>query len=201
MALVKLELLPLPDLREIEECLWFKIKLDSKAKWRPDIWLDPARDEGLLRQRLDASDESAWTCAIDVFERRIRERYLSCLDVLMKADSRLDVSVSPPPPPDCSTLPDDQRQPDDDSVARSFVDGVRNGIFHEAETRGWLIWREEPPGQILDLADGRYALNRTEFYQALKAEFDGYVAGLRGPSNSELRSRFKKKMSDIVKES
>lgn len=31
MALVKLELLPLPDLREIGERLWFKIKLDSKV--------------------------------------------------------------------------------------------------------------------------------------------------------------------------
>ena len=29
MALVKLEVLPLPDLREIGERLWFKIKLDS----------------------------------------------------------------------------------------------------------------------------------------------------------------------------
>jgi hypothetical protein len=49
--------------------------------------------------------------------------------------------------------------------------------------------------------DGRYAVNRTEFYNALKAEFDGYVAELRDPSNFELRTRFKKKMSDIVKES
>ena len=46
---------------------------------------------------------------------------------------------------------------DDDRVARSFVNGVRNGIFHEAETRGWLIWREEPPGQILALEGERHA--------------------------------------------
>jgi hypothetical protein len=83
-------------------------------------------------------------------------------------------------------------------VARSFVNGVRNGIFHEAETRGWVIWREEPPGQILVREDGRYALNRTEFYNALKAEFHGYVGELRDPSKSELRTRFKKKMSDVV---
>jgi hypothetical protein len=47
MALVKLELLPLPDLREIGARLWFKIKLDSKARWRPGGWLDPARDEDI----------------------------------------------------------------------------------------------------------------------------------------------------------
>ena len=220
-----------------------------------------------LQSRLDAGDESAWTCAIEVFERRIRERYLSCLEVLMRADSGLDVSVPSPPPADCSTLPEDHgkqvvvpgfailalccllaetlqgfrekpakpiassgsctfqddgkcikpsttdqfreflRRPafrgafDDDSVARSFVNGVRNGIFHEAETRGWLVWRDEPPGQILVLEDGRYALNRSEFYDALNADFEGYIAELRDPRNSDLRSRFKKKMTDIVKES
>lgn len=59
----------------------------------------------------------------------------------------------------------------------------------------------EPPGQVLVPEEGRYALNRTEFYNALKAEFRGYIAELRDPSKSELRTRFKKKMSDIVKES
>jgi hypothetical protein len=38
-------------------------------------------------------------------------------------------------------------------------------------------------------------------FGALKAEFDGYITELRDPNNSELRTRFKKKMSDIVKES
>ena len=37
MALAKLEVLPLPDVRQIKGHLWFKIKLDNKAKWRPDI--------------------------------------------------------------------------------------------------------------------------------------------------------------------
>ncbi len=220
-----------------------------------------------IRLCLDKGDESAWPCAVEIFERRIKERYLSCIEVLITADSKLDVGVPDQAPADCSTLPDDQGRPvvvpgfailalccllaetlqgfrekpaksnapsgpctfqddgkcikptttdqfreflrrpafrgafDDDGVARSFVNGVRNGIFHEAETRGWVIWREEAPGQILVREDGRYALNRTEFYHALKAEFDGYVAELRDPNNSELRTRFKKKMSDIVKES
>ena len=160
----------------------------------------------LLQPRLDAGDESAWTCAVEVFERRIRERFLSCLEVLMKADSKLDEAVPSAPSPDCSTLPDNQgkqvvvpgfailalccllaetlqkfrgkpakpiasagqctfpddgkcikptttdqfreflKRPafrgafDDPKVARCFVRGVRNGIFHEAETRRWLIW-------------------------------------------------------------
>jgi hypothetical protein len=220
-----------------------------------------------LRPLLDSGDEGAWRCAIQVFEQRIKERYLSCLDALIAADSKLDVSCPSPPPADCSTLPDDHgkqvvvpgfailalccllaetlqgfrekpakpaaasgpctfhesgkcikpattdqfreflRRPafrgefGEDDVARSFVNGVRNGIFHEAETRGWLIWREEPPGKILAVEDGRYALNRTEFYRALKAEFEGYLAELRNPTKTDLRTRFKKKMNDIVKES
>jgi len=44
-------------------------------------------------------------------------------------------------------------------------------------------------------------LNRTEFYNALKFEFEGYIAELHDPGNSDLRSPFKRKMTDIVKES
>lgn len=47
MAVAKLELLPLPDLREIAERIWFKIKFDDKGRSRPDIWLDPARDDDI----------------------------------------------------------------------------------------------------------------------------------------------------------
>lgn len=61
----------------------------------------------LLRRRLDDGDESAWTCAIDVFKRRMKERSFSCIEVLMDADSKLDVTIGPEAPPDCSTLPDD----------------------------------------------------------------------------------------------
>jgi hypothetical protein len=64
---------------------------------------------------------------------------------------------------------------DDDRVAAQFVRGLRNGILHEAETQGWVIWREEPPGQIVERQGDRYVLNRSEFYRALKSEFEKYV--------------------------
>jgi hypothetical protein len=60
-----------------------------------------------IRLRLDKGDESAWPCAVEVFERHIEERYLSCIEVLIGADSKLDVEV-PKAPADCSTLPNDQ---------------------------------------------------------------------------------------------
>lgn len=85
------------------------------------------------------------------------------------------------------------------SIASEY--GVRNGIFHEAETRGWVIWRDDPVDQILASEGDGYALNRTLFYQALKTEFEGYIKELRDPTNSTLRSRFVKKLTDVVKES
>jgi hypothetical protein len=218
-----------------------------------------------LGKRLTDGDESAWSCAIEVFERRVRERFFASIEALMDADSKLDRKALPGTPADCSTLPADGekrvvvpgfaivslccllaetlqgfresppqkpavagpcsyptgqcikrsttdqfraflRRPafrgefNDERIARRFVHGVRNGIFHEAETRGWVIWRDEPPGRILAQEGDGYALNRSEFYQALKAEFNLYLQELRDPSNSSLRSRFTKKMNDIVKE-
>lgn len=47
MPQIKLEIFLLPDLREIEDRLWFKIKLDDKAKRKPQIWQPPALDEHL----------------------------------------------------------------------------------------------------------------------------------------------------------
>lgn len=89
---------------------------------------------------------------------------------------------------------------DDEKVARSFVNGVRNGIFHEAETRKWLVQCDKPQGQILAPKGDRYVLNRIKFYEALKAEFEGYLAELREGGDAALRSRFAKKMTDVVNE-
>lgn len=211
------------------------------------------------------NDEAAWKCAVDVFARRIRERFLSCIEALINCDSKQNLEVAPGAPPDCSTLPKDDgkqvivpgfailalccllaetlqgfrqkpvqppasaarctfpegqcirpsttnqfrdflRRPafrrafDDDKIAAQFVKGIRNGIFHEAETRGWVVWREEPNGSILAQDGDGYALNRTEFYRALKEEFETYLAELQDPANSSLRCCFVKNMTDIEKE-
>ncbi len=225
-----------------------------------------------LRTRLCArdgrciDDEQAWQCAIKVFERRIHERFMSCIESLEDADSKADVEVSIDALGDCSTLPSETgqrivvpgfsimalcclmaetlqsfrtkaqptsshgpclyphgaclrvppnttdnlknflRRPsfagafDDDLVVKSFIRGVRNGSLHEAETRRWVIWRNEPPGKILDKEGRGFALNRTLFYQALRSEFREYLRELGEPKNTDLRLRFLEKMNDIVKE-
>ncbi|MFQ5829494.1 MAG: hypothetical protein ACE5JD_10115 [Candidatus Methylomirabilia bacterium] len=226
-----------------------------------------------LRKRLGGrdgqiyNDETAWGCAVDVFERRMRERFLSCIEALEKADSQLEKEVAPGAPAECSTLPKDNgkrivvpgfavvalccllietlqsfreapEQPaqvvgpcsyprgrcirlpsstrdlfikflqlpafhgefDDRKIAKRFVQGIRNGILHEAETRRWLIWRGEPQGRIVEPLGNRYALNRTGFYRALKTEFEKYLQELRDPAKQQQRERFVKKMDDVVRE-
>jgi hypothetical protein len=87
-----------------------------------------------------------------------------------------------------------------DTIASRFVKGIRNGIFHEAETRGWVVWRDKPQGSFLASQGAGYALNRTKFYRALKDEFQAYLTDLQDPANSFLRDRFVKKMTDIANE-
>lgn len=204
-----------------------------------------------LRPRLEQNgrildDEGAWSCAVDVFERRIRERFLSSIEALMDADSRSPRVEIPPEAPPGSTLPkDDGKQivvpgfaimalccllidtlqsfrearagastPNvfkkflelpafhaefDEETAKQFVRGIRDRILHDAETREWIILREEPRDRIVERRGKRYALNRTEFYGALRTEFENYVQELREPSNRERRQRFLSKMDDIAK--
>jgi hypothetical protein len=199
------------------------------------------------------ADELAWNCAIDVFERRIKERFLSCIEALQRLDSRADVMVAEDAPADGSSLPNDGDRDiivpgfaimalccllietlaffrkvdgneaelkqtdkeliasflrrrsfegafDDERVASRFVSGIRNGILHEAETRRWVIWRNDPVTGIVERAsDNRFKLNRSTFYQALRSEFELYISELRNPGSEALRRRFLEKMNDIAK--
>ena len=194
-----------------------------------------------LCSRLSEDEPDAWSCAVEVFERRINERFFSCLESLVHCDPKLDVLTWEADPAACSNLPDDDEQLvmvpgfaimalccllietlqsfrergdrkiekflgrpsfkgefEDNEVAKRFVNGVRNGILHDAETRGWVIRRQHPSGRIVEQVDGRFILYRAEFYRALKAEFDQYLSDLRDPENERLRERFVKKMNAIA---
>jgi hypothetical protein len=80
------------------------------------------------------------------------------------------------------------------------VNGIRNGILHEAEIRRWVIWRDEPVNQIVAPEGDGFALNRSLFYKAVRGEFDAYLRDLGEPSNALLRDRFKKKMNDLYED-
>lgn len=216
-----------------------------RAKWKD------------LAQRLDGGEENAWAEAIGVFERRIRERFLSCIDALFIADTKPDLlaaesthtrhcipgfsimalccvlidtlqgfrealphaseptgsctfpkgpCIKPPPPGTAQQFKSFLRRPafgdafKHEGLAAKFVRGIRDGIFHEAETRKWVIWRDEPTGKIVAPEEDGFALNRGLFYAAVKQECESYLRELRDPTNRALRQRFKKKMADIYKE-
>jgi hypothetical protein len=188
-------------------------------------------DWASLVQRLD-HDEGAWSEAIGVFERRMKERLLTCIDALIEADTKPDLnSSSSPSDAHCipgfsimalccllvetlqgfrtGTSPNTEklfikflRRPAfgavfaEDKIAKCFVNGIRHGILHEAETRKWVIWREEPSQVAVPLDDG-YAVNRTLFYEAVKQEFESYLKELGDPGSLELRQKFKEKMNHI----
>jgi hypothetical protein len=87
----------------------------------------------------------------------------------------------------------------DDRIVECFVNGVRNGILHEAETRKWVIRRDEPKGTIASPEEDGFALNRTLFYGAVKTEFETYLTELSEPENQDLRAMFQTKMNDLCK--
>jgi len=74
--------------------------------------------EHVIQNGVVQDDEAAWDCATRVFEKRITERFLSCIEALQQADSRADVHVPVGAPPDCSTLPDD---PEENIVVPGFA--------------------------------------------------------------------------------
>ncbi len=195
-----------------------------------------------LLPRLKGGDPEAWECAIEVFRRRLGERYLSSIEALIAADSRLD-STHTSENGDCESLTQDETEPVVPGFAitalccllvetlqsfregsspytwqqfekfldrpafrgefadTKFADGVRNGILHEAETRKWIIWRTNPAGQIVkSLGDGRYVLYRNQFFDAIKQEFNDYVAELRS-EDSALRPAFLEHMDKVATDS
>jgi hypothetical protein len=205
-----------------------------------------------LNRRLQQADEIAWAEAVDVFERRMRERFFRCIDALFASDTRPDmrqdgkdtanacvpgfaivalccllietlqgfreplhleiereVSCNFPNGP-CAKNPlgTNRRFVNflrrasfgaafEGKRAQKFTSGIRNGILHEAETRKWVIWRDEPVGEIVAAEEDGFALNRTLFYEAIKNEFNGYIEELRNPANTDLRNRFVAKMHQL----
>ncbi len=210
-----------------------------------------------LSQSLDAANEKGWDIAISVFERRMRERYLSGIEALSAADTKLDLTpsdsadtqhcipgfaimalcclfietlqgfreappsastpapvgpcafphglcIKPPPGTNQQFIKFLRRPAFGDAfkgdVAKKFASGIRNGILHEAKTRKWVIWREEPDGAIVAQEEDGYALNRNLFYDAVKKEFESYLCELHDQANTELRKRFKERMDGLCEE-
>lgn len=221
------------------------------------------KDFEALTKRLIADSngpcsEKHWQRAVDVFERRMRERFFLCIEKLERVETWPYVEIPDAPDPDralpekvttttgfaimalCCLLidtlqffragaspsspplrcprPEKCENPKsgtnqafidfltqslsfDPDVAKDFAKGIRNGIVHNAETRGWVIRLDKPENKIVEHGTRPYSLNRTLFCKALEDWFKNYLDRLRYPSDpneTELRKHFIKGMKHVV---
>ncbi len=207
-----------------------------------------------LSSSMENGDEGAWNKAIDVFERRMLERFFNPIKALEAGDTKPDLTSEDGEGPSqdecipgfaiiaiCCLLieaiqdfreevkPVEPHQGScdypggrcikpgsgtnqrfkaflqlpafkhsfDDALTSKFCKGIRNAILHNAETRGWVIWRSEPKDTIVAREQDGYALNRTLFCAAVKDEFDSFLKALRKPDSQDLRQHFKTRMDRL----
>jgi hypothetical protein len=207
----------------------------------------------LVRGNVIQGNENDWQRAVEIFERRMRERFFSSIDALEKislqryevlgdeanpdrplpdaglttpgfaimalccplidtlqffrvGEAPLTQPQGCPRPEKCASAHPSTRQafiaflkeclsfsPDD---AKAFADGIRNGIVHQAETRGWLIWRDGPRNKVVAKEGELFVLNRTLFCNELRKWFDNYLTRLRDSEKSGPRDQLRRKFVD-----
>lgn len=177
---------------------------------------------------LDDAASADWEVAISVLDRRIRERYIAPADFLVTAEKEisaferrfgfavlaidcllvetlgaflegLEDTTNRSKETFCKFL---TSRPQFSGVfsktlAERFYKEFRCGVLHQAEVGGsskvWSI------GPLIRTERNSIIVNRNEFHNRLKAEFAAYLAELRNPLNTQLRSNFRKKMNFIAR--
>lgn len=80
-------------------------------------------------------------------------------------------------------------------LAAEFYDSVRNGLLHEARTKGdWYIHKGEVAGPLFEQTGGRKTVFWKAFLEALSAYVNSYKTELLLPANDVLRDNFKRKL-------
>ncbi len=173
-------------------------------------------------------DENDWQKAVEILNDRIRGRYFSPIEMLISADDEKFIGERSFGfailALDCLLVETFQSFIDgaessegkskqvfvqflttrpkfkahfDKTLAEKFYSEYRSGILHQGEIQGdGLVWSV---GSLVMQLNNRIAINRTAFHNALKDEFDDYLAQLRSPQETELRANFRKKMDGICK--
>lgn len=85
------------------------------------------------------------------------------------------------------------------SLARKFVESVRNGLLHDGETRqGWRVHERSRDGKMLEKGEGGWILYRNDFHAALELEISDYLTQLvETGTDPVIRSRFLLRMDSI----
>ena len=181
--------------------------------WTSDDW-----------KALDFSIEEDWQTGIDIFEDRIRSRFLDIVEGFqsMQFSGFAVIAI------DCLLIETLQqfyegkvgtprgkveqyfvtflRQTSfgeffDDDMAKKFYLQIRNGVLHQAEVKASSrVWIRKGQPLVRYAADGNGLLiHRQKFHKQLVHEFRGYVRRLRvtSPPDSDLREKFKTKMAAI----
>lgn len=175
---------------------------------------------------LDFSTEEGWQRGIDIFEDRIRGRFLGIVEAIQDYEfSGFAVMAL-----DCLLIETLQQfyegkaetpRGQSGEYFRRFLTGtsfseffdtkkadmlyssIRCGILHQAEIKGSSrIWiKEGTPLVSCAEDDNGLLINRRLFHKQLECEFSHYVARLRqnDPPDDKLRERFKRKMDVICK--
>lgn len=173
---------------------------------------------------LNFSTEKSWRKAIEIFEDRIRGRFLNVIDAIEKhthagfavlaLDCLLIETLQQFREGKASTPP---RMSEkyfvnfltttsfgdyfDDRTAKMFYDQIRNGIFHQAEVKECSrVLKREGIQLVSTTNDGKgLIINRKLFHGQLVDEFEKYLSRLQDPLNEDLRTKFKKKMDYICR--
>lgn len=173
-------------------------------------------------EKLNFSAEQDWQKAIDIFEDRIRGRFLEPISRMEQYNYAGFVVIAL----DCllietlqqfkEGLPRSRSCRDSfvrfltessfggyftKEVAELFYEQIRCGILHQAETKGSsrIVARTGSP-LVEHSRDGKgLIINRRLFHKQLVGEFEAYTARLRRASSDDLRMKFKRKMDHICR--
>jgi len=173
---------------------------------------------------LTFTTEDEWHRAVDIFQERVRERFLEpinriencpyagfavlaldCLLIEMLQQFREGVDRTPS---GMSKLffvkfltQTSFGESFDKKMAERFYRQIRCGILHQAEIRGSskILIDKTIPLVTYTLDQKGLLVNRKVFHDQLMREFQAYIDDLQDPANNELRAKFVRKMKQICK--
>ncbi len=170
---------------------------------------------------LDFAREEDWQTAIQMFEDRIRNRFLEMVDriedcsyagfAVMALDCLLIETLEQFRKGKAETPRQQSRKYFVDFLTRTafskffdkrtaglFYSHIRCGILHQAEIKGSSRLRIDKPEMVTEV-EGGLIINRRSFHNKLVEVFEDYLRDLREGKDLSLRENFRKKMDAICR--